>query len=239
MLSAARKKLLKALINKLGLKSIDSNLLDEALTHPSFSFEVNKENAPDYERLEFLGDSVLRLVISNYLYDKYEEYDEGKLTKIRSYLVSDDFISKLALTIELNKYINIGEHEEKDGGRLKESILACSIEALFGAIYKSLGYNFAKEFIYKMYNKIDINGEEILFSYNSKEILQQYTQGKNKDLPVYKLLEEKGLAHNKTYVVSVEYEHNELGKGEGKTKKDAEKAAAYKALMLLKEKKEI
>lgn len=239
MLSAARKKLLKALINKLGLKSIDSNLLDEALTHPSFSFEVNKENAPDYERLEFLGDSVLRLVISNYLYDKYEEYDEGKLTKIRSYLVSDDFISKLALTIELNKYINIGEHEEKDGGRLKESILACAIEALFGAIYKSLGYNFAKEFIYKMYNKIDINGEEILFSYNSKEILQQYTQGKNKDLPVYKLLEEKGLAHNKTYVVSVEYENNELGKGEGKTKKDAEKAAAYKALMLLKEKKEI
>ncbi len=239
MLSAARKKLLKELINKLELKSIDCNLLDEALTHPSFNFEVNRENSPDYERLEFLGDSVLRLVISNYLYDKYEEYDEGKLTKIRSYLVSDNFISKMALTIELNKYINIGEHEEKDGGRLKESILACSIEALFGSIYKSLGYNFAKDFIYKMYSSIDMNGEEILFSYNSKEILQQYTQGKNKDLPVYKLLDEKGLAHNKTYLVSVEYENKELGRGEGKTKKEAEKIAAINALRLLRENKEI
>lgn len=233
MLYAARKKALIQLFNKLEIKTTDWELFDEALTHPSFNFEQNKEDAPDYERLEFLGDSVLRLVISNYLYDKYPEFEEGKLTKIRSYLVSDEFLSHIVLDLEINKYINIGVHEEKDGGRTKESILACSLEAVFGAIYKSLDYEAAKTCICNIYDNMNINIAEILYSYNSKEILQQYTQAQNKDLPEYKIQKESGQAHNKLYEVSVFYHNEELGKGIAKTKKEAEKLAAFDAIKKL------
>lgn len=230
---AARKKTIKELLNKLKIKTTDELLFDEALTHPSFHYETNKENAPDYERLEFLGDSVLRLVMSNFLFEKYPDFDEGCLTKIRSYLVSDNFLSKLALNIELNKYLNIGIHEEKDGGRNKESILACAMEAVFGAVYKSLGYDAAKNCIENLYSSVKINTNEILYSYNSKEILQQYTQGINKDLPKYKTVNEYGEAHDKTYEVCVFYHGEELGRGVAKTKKEAEKQAAFDSLKKL------
>ncbi len=232
MLSVHRVEQIKQFLKTLKIESCDYELFDEALTHPSYNFESNKEDA-DYERLEFLGDSVLRLAVSNYLYDKYRSYNEGKLTKIRSYLVSDDFLHSIAVEIKLNDIINIGSHEEKDGGRNKESILACAMEAVFGAIYKSLGFDFACKFIYGIYDKKNIQIEEILYSYNSKEILQQYTQSKNKDLPEYKLLSESGKAHNKTYEISVNYEGKELGRGMAKTKKEAEKLAAYQAIKVL------
>ncbi len=234
MLSQARQKNIKLLLKKLKAENADLNLTDEALTHPSFNFEKGIENGVDYERLEFLGDSVLRLVISELLFDKFSSYDEGKLTKIRSFLVSDDMLYKIAQGFELNKHLNIGEHEEKDGGRNKPSILACAMEAVFGAIYKSLGYEEAKNCINNIYNKIDFNISEILYLYNSKEILQQYTQSKNKDLPQYKIINETGAAHNKTYEVTVEYEGQNLGIGMGRTKKEAEKKAALNALKYLK-----
>ncbi len=233
MLSAARKSQLIAFIKQLDINLTDENLLDEALTHPSYNFENNKENAPDYERLEFLGDSVLRLAASNYLFSKYKEYPEGKLTKIRSFLVSDEFLYKIALKLNIKQYINIGIHEEKNGGREKESILACAMEAILGAIFKNCGYNTAQNFIYKIYDDMVINIDEILLSYNSKEILQQYTQNIGKDLPVYKVLDEKGLEHNKTYIVNVFYRGEELGVGSAKTKKEAEKNAALNALKKL------
>lgn len=233
MLSAARKKKIKELLNKLKIETADEFLFDEALTHPSFHYELNRENAPDYERLEFLGDSVLRLVMSDVLYERYSEFDEGCLTKIRSYLVSDNFLSKLALRIELNKYLNMGIHEEKDGGRNKESILACAMEAVFGAVYVSLGYDIAKMCIENLYSYVKLNPDEILYSYNSKEILQQYTQGINKDLPQYRTVNEYGEAHDKTYEVCVFYHGEELGRGKAKTKKEAEKQAAFDSLKKL------
>ena len=233
MLSAAKKKNLKKLFETLNINSTDELLFDEALTHPSFNFEVNNSDAPDYERLEFLGDSVLRLVMSDLLFDYKKDFDEGKLTKIRSYLVSDEFLAKLALTINLNEYINVGVHEAKDGGLQKESILACALEAVFGAIYKSLGYEQAKTCIFNLYSSVNIDPEEVLVIYNAKEILQQYTQGKNKDLPVYKVVSESGFAHNKTYEVSVSYNGEVLGIGIAKTKKEAEKKSAVSALIKL------
>ena len=102
MLSAARLEQLNKLQDILNIKVTDVELLDVALTHPSFNFEVNNDNAPDYERLEFLGDSVLRLVVSDYLYEKYNDYDEGKLSKIRSYLVSDEFLAKISFSLRLD-----------------------------------------------------------------------------------------------------------------------------------------
>ena len=221
---------LNELIDKLNIQKTDIELLDIALTHPSFNFEQNIEDPKDYERLEFLGDSVLRLIISEYLFDKYPDFQEGKLTKIRSYLVSDEFLFGLALKLGLNEYLNIGPHEEKDGGRTKPSILACAMEAILGAIYKSLGFDFVKKFLCDIYENLDFDINEILFIYNSKEILQQYTQSDSKSLPEYVLVSETGKAHDKTYEVCVVYKEKTLGVGVAKTKKEAEKIAAYNAI---------
>ena len=234
MLSAARIIELEKFSEKLHIEKTDVELLDVALTHPSFNFELNLEDEPDYERLEFLGDSVLRLVISELLFDKYTNYDEGKLTKIRSYLVSDEFLARLALEINLGSVIKLGHHEEKDGGRKKESILACAMEAVFGAVFKSCGFVFAKNFISDIYSKIQIDVAMVLYMYNSKELLQQYTQGKTKELPDYQLVNETGQAHDKTYEVCVKYQGKILGNGQAKTKKEAEKIAAFNALKKLK-----
>ena len=230
MLSLDRTQIIKELFEKINIQNCDETLFEEALTHPSFNFERNVEDAPDYERLEFLGDSVLRLVISEYLFDRFPNYDEGKLTKIRSCLVSDDFLAKIATEMHLSKYLKIGHHEEKDGGRSKPSILACTLEAIFGAVYKTLGYDVAKQCICFVYEQIKFDAIDILNLYNSKEILQQYTQSQNKDLPVYKIEKEYGQAHNKTYEVSVSYNNTVIGTGIAKTKKEAEKMAAYQAI---------
>ena len=235
MLSAVRIEELKVLSDILGIQCLDFEIADEALTHSSFNFETGNENGKDYERLEFLGDSVLRLYVSELLYDKYTDYDEGKLTKIRSRLVSDNFLAELAVKLGIDKYIKLGKHEEKDGGRKKESIKACAMEALIGAIYKSCGANSVKEFIYGLYNDIPTGfDEETIEHYNYKELLQQYTQSQNKDLPEYKLTGEKGKAHKKEFEVSVSYKGEILGQGSGKTKKEAEKHAAKEALIKLK-----
>lgn len=233
MLYVARKKQLKKFLTFLNIDSKDFELFDIALTHPSFNSEVNKNELPDYERLEFLGDSVLRLAASDYLYEKYKDFDEGKLTKIRSFLVSDAFLAKVALGYNINEYLNIGQHEAKDGGRKKESILACSMEAIFGALYISLGFEFAKNFIIEIYKTNDTDVNHLLYSYNSKELLQQYTQSINKDLPQYEIVSETGKDHAKTYEVSVKYNNEVLGTGLGKTKKEAEKTAAFNALKKL------
>lgn len=225
---------LKELVVNLNIQKTDVELLDVALTHPSFNFEQSIEDGKDYERLEFLGDSVLRLVISEYLFDKYPDFQEGKLTKIRSYLVSDDFLYNIALKLNISPYLNIGVHEEKDGGRNKSSILACAMEAILGAIYKSVGFSAAKEFLYGIYDNLDIDINEILFIYNSKEILQQFTQSDSKSLPEYVLVSETGKAHDKTYEVCVVYKEKTLGSGIAKTKKEAEKIAAYNAIKELK-----
>lgn len=230
MLSQDRAKLIQELFEKINVEKCDEKLFEEALTHPSYNFERNVEDEPDYERLEFLGDSVLRLVMSEYLFDKFPNYDEGKLTKIRSCLVSDDFLAKIATEMNLSKYLRIGHHEEKDGGRSKSSILACALEAIFGAVYKTLGYDVAKQCVCFVYEQIKFDAVDILNLYNSKEILQQYTQSINKDLPVYKIEREFGQAHNKTYEVSVSYNNKIIGNGIAKTKKEAEKTAAYDAI---------
>ncbi len=231
MLSAARKKNLKKFLKNINIEMTEVELLDEALTHPSFNFESKKTEYKDYERLEFLGDSVLRLFVSEFLYDKYSDYDEGKLTKIRSNLVSDRFLYGIALDLGVSPYLNIGKHEEKSGGRNKESILACAMEAILGAIFKDCGVEKVKQFIFKLYSDVNIN--EVMYNFNSKELLQEYTQEKNKDLPVYSLVKEFGPAHDKTYKVEVLYHNNVIGNGTGKTKKDAEKAAALDALKKL------
>ena len=228
MLSSARIEKIKNLIQSLNLETTDFRLFDEALTHPSYNMEIHRDKGYDYERLEFLGDSVLRVNAAQYLYEKYPDYDEGKLTKIRSCIVSDKFLSKIAANLEYYKYIELGLGEEKDKGRNKESILACTFEAVLGAIYLSCGFTKAKEFIYKIYDKENI--EKTIHYYNAKEILQEYTQCRNKDLPEYKVIAETGPDHNKTFEVVVIYHNEKIGRGTGKTKKEAEQGAARDAV---------
>jgi len=226
MLSSARILLLKEFIKLFDIETDNLRLFDEALTHPSYNIEHNK--GYDYERLEFLGDSVLRVFAAQYLFERYPDYDEGRLTKIRSCIVSDKFLAQEAYKLEYYKYIELGSGEEKDKGRKKESILACAFEAVLGALYLSAGYSAAKDFVYKIYNDADIEDSAIL--YNAKEMLQEYTQGLNKDLPEYRLEKETGPAHNKTFYVCVFYHGEKIGAGSGKTKKEAEQDAAGNAL---------
>ncbi len=234
MLSADRKIELTSLAQSLRINNVDLNLLELALTHPSFNFESGIENGQDYERLEFLGDSVLRLSVSEMLFDNHKDYDEGKLTKIRSTLVSDKFLCTLAGNLEISKYIKLGKSEDKDGGRFKESIQACVMEAVIGAVYKSCGFESAKKYVYKIYENAMYDVNSAINTYNSKEMLQEYTQGKNKDLPEYKIVSENGPAHEKIYETAVLYHGEELGRGSAGTKKEAEKLAALNALKKLK-----
>lgn len=207
----------------------DENLLSLALTHPSFTKELNQDSIENYERLEFFGDSVLKLYTSKLLYEAYPEYPEGSLSKIRSILVSDYILAKIAFEIGLDKLIKLGHAEEKQGGRHRESNLACSLEAVFGAYYLSGGGNavekFIKQYVFPYADDIDKN----FAKYNAKDILQQYTQGIDKTLPEYKIVSISGPAHKPVFEVEVVWQNKTLAICKGKTKKEAQQECAYEA----------
>ena len=226
---------LEKLLNKLGIK-IPKKLFQTALTHSSLTFETKTneaEGVPNYERLEFLGDSVLKLLISEILYKKYPDYPEGRMTKIRSILVSDNTIFKLGLRIQLPELILLSKSEEKDHGREKESIVACAFEAILGAVYLSAGIEKARDFLKIVYKNLPKEIDENLESYNAKAVLQEYTQNMNKDLPQYKELSETGKANNKTFTFEVIYQNKVIAQGSGKTKREAQQNAAKSACIKL------
>ena len=206
-----------------------NNLVKIALTHPSYTKENNLNNLENYERLEFLGDSVLKLFTSKLLYEKYPESPEGELSKIRSILVSDAILAKIAVLIGVDKDMILGHAEEKQGGRKRESNIACTLEALLGAYYLSGKYNeiesFLGEYLMQYAEDIDKHFEK----YNAKDILQQYTQGVNKTLPIYRTVEIKGPAHKPEFVVEVEWNGEIISTAVGKSKKEAEQNCALKA----------
>ena len=210
---------------------IDEDLFEMALTHTSFSRE-NDTNS-DYERLEFLGDAVLKLCVSDILYKTYPDYSEGNLSKIRSIIVSDNTLANLVDKYGIEKYIILGKQEEKMGGRNKQSIKACAFEALLGAFYLEGQFlnveNFLKSCLLDLIKEVDENFDR----YNSKEVLQEYTQALTKTVPQYNIVKEEGPAHNKTFTVEVVYEGKVIASGEGKSKREAEKQAAYGALINL------
>lgn len=207
----------------------DSELLDKALTHPSYTKELNLNDLLNYERLEFFGDSVLKLFTSKLLYEKYEAYPEGDLSKIRSILVSDAILSGIAFEIGLDKLIKLGPAEEKQGGRKRESNLACSLEAILGAYYLSgqgeAIEKFIKTYVIPYAEDIDAHFER----YNAKDILQQYTQGVDKTLPVYKTIAVHGPAHKPEFEIAVEWQGKIVAISKGKNKKEAQQNCAYEA----------
>ena len=210
------------------------SLVEKALTHPSYTKELNLDELMSYERLEFFGDSVLKLFTSKLLYNTYPEYPEGDLSKIRSILVSDNILSKIALEIGLDKLIKLGPAEEKQGGRKRESNLACSLEALLGAFYLNNKMNEIEKFIsdYLMPYAKDI--DEHFEKYNAKDLLQQYTQSIDKTLPVYRTIAVLGPAHKPEFEVEVSWQNKTLATAFGKTKKEAQQNCAYEACKNLK-----
>ena len=211
----------------------DERLIRCALTHPSYTKENGFSDLENYERLEFFGDSVLKLFTSKLLYEKYSQFAEGELSKIRSILVSDAILAKVAVQIGLDERIILGPSEEKQGGRKRESNIACALEAILGAYYMSGKSENIEKFIkdYILIYSEDV--EKHFEKYNAKDILQQYTQGVDKTRPEYITINIEGPAHKPVFEVEVHWNGNILSKAKGKTKKEAEQNCAYEACKAL------
>jgi len=208
----------------------DKNLLKQAFTHRSYINENRGSNLEHNERLEFLGDAVLELVITDYLYNRLKEADEGELTSLRSALVNADTCSRVAQLLGANEFLLLSKGESKDTGRARQYILANTLEAIIGAIYVDRDYEAAKDFILKNFSPLT---EEILSGgkwIDPKSLFQEKAQEYEGQTPVYKTVRESGPDHDKHFTVSVSVGNKVYGEGEGKSKQDAEQEAAKNAL---------
>lgn len=200
----------------------------EALTHSSYSNE-NKDY--DFnERLEFLGDSVLSIVVSEYLFKKETNLPEGELTKLRANIVCEESLSEVANEINLGEHMLLGKGEEATGGRQRISILADAFEAVIAAIYLDGGLESARSFVLKYMENIIIDSRKGKIFRDYKTHLQEVLQGQGENNIWYKLVEEKGPDHNKRFIMQVGVNETVLGIGEGKSKKEAEQLAARVAI---------
>ncbi len=224
---------MKKLADMFNIPIENTVFFEHALTHPSYTKENNLEYTACYERLEFLGDAVLKLAISDILYNKYPEYTEGNMSKIRSIIVSDATLFEVAEELGLPELIKLGRHEEKQGCRKLESVCACAFEAVLGAYYLDGKFIELKDFIAQKFTSYIEDVDKNFEKFNAKALLQEYTQGKSKKTPEYKLVGEVGPAHKKVFEVEVWYGGECLAKGSGKTKKEAEQKCAYEACMKL------
>ena len=210
---------------KLNIKPKDLKLYNTAFLHSSYANEHRAK--ADYERLEFLGDSVVDLVIADYLYSCKSE-DEGEMTKVRASYVCENALYEYATNLGLNKYIKVGHGEEKEGGKYKKAIVADIFEALMGAIYIDLGYATARRTVLNIIVPY-IENPDITFFSDYKSALQEYVQTEQKSL-FYELVEESGPAHDRTFKVEVKIDGISYGTGVGGFKKEAEQEAAREAI---------
>ena len=217
---------------KIGYIFNDQALLKLALTHSSYSNEEKSPNSEDYERLEFLGDAVLELSVSEYLYEHNPNMYEGNMTKLRASLVCEPTLAICAREIGLDQYILLGKGEEQTGGRSRDSIISDVFESVTAAIYLDSSFDQARDFVTRFLSS-DIE-HRVMFC-DSKSILQEHIQQKGKTL-AYELLEESGPAHDRTYRVSALIDGTKISEGSGRSKKGAEQEAAYQALLKIKDK---
>jgi len=209
----------------------DPGLLTRALTHSSHAYETNPDHPEDNELLEFLGDSVIGLVTAEFYFAAFPGRNEGELSKLKASATSTLALSQLARAIKLDKAILLGKGEEKCGGRKKVSILAGSFEALTGAIYLDGGFDAARRFVCGLLrSSLKPIKSETLTINNSKSALQEICQKAGLPAPDYRLVTEKGPAHDRTFVVEVHLGAKVLAKSKGPSKKSAEQKAAEKVL---------
>lgn len=213
------------LFKKLGVIPTNTKLYQTAFSHSSY---VNENHLKaDYERLEFLGDAVVELVISDYLY-RNKNFKEGDMTKIRASYVCENALYEYAKDLCLSDYIKVGHGEEIDGGRFKKVIQADIFEALMGALYLDLGFEIVKKVILDIIVPY-IENPNIIFFNDYKSVLQEYVQTEQRSL-VYELVGEEGPAHNKTFTIVVKIDNIIYGRGVAPSKKEAEQEAAKNAL---------
>ncbi len=213
----------------LGVKIKDEDLFTSAFTHRSYLNEHRSFPLPHNERLEFLGDAVLELISTEHLYRNYD-HSEGELTNFRSALVNYKMLSDIAKKIGIEQFLQMSRGEAKDTGRARQVILANAIEALIGALYLDQGHESTKAFVEK-YILVElpeiISGKKYV---DPKSKLQELVQERRGVTPTYNVISESGPDHNKTFVVGAYIHHNEIGRGEGPSKQEAEVSAASNAL---------
>lgn len=219
---------LKQLEEKIGYHFQNFNLLHHAMIHSSYANERHLKKSECNERLEFLGDAVLELVSSEYLFFADMEMPEGELTKTRASMVCEPALAFCARDMELGSYLLLGKGEEATGGRKRDSITSDALEALIGAIYIDGGFASAKEFIHKFILS-DLDDKKLF--YDSKTILQEIVQSQFTEVLSYRLLKEEGPDHNKSFEVAALIGTEEIGRGAGRTKKSAEQVAAYHGIL--------
>lgn len=209
----------------------NKKLLTEALSHSSYANE-NKKNRRSNERLEFLGDSVLSIVVSQYLFEHFSHFPEGDLTKIRASLVCEKSLHIFAKEIELGKFLLLGKGEENTGGRERASILADAFEALIAAVFLDGGLEAARKHILRFIPE-DLNIQKNAAFNDYKTILQEVIQKNPEEKVEYVVAEQSGPDHNKAFKVNVCLNRNIIGRGTGRSKKEAEQMAAREALELM------
>lgn len=216
----------------IGIIFNDKTLIKKAFTHRSYLNENRGLKLEHNERLEFLGDAVLELVVTDFLYKKFPEKNEGDLTALRSALVKAETLADAAEKVGMNSYLLLSKGESKDVGRARLYILANTFESVVGAIYLDQGYDVADKFIAdQLFSQIDEIIENKKFI-DSKSKFQEKAQEKTGVTPVYKLIKEVGPDHNKVFTVSVYIGEEEITTGEGKSKQEAEQQAAQMALQM-------
>lgn len=221
---------LHKLEERLGYCFHNKQLLKQALTHSSYANERKINKIQNYERIEFLGDAVLELVSSEFLFHNHEAMSEGQMTKQRASMVCEFALSFCAREIELEKFIYLGKGEEATGGRGRDSIISDVMEAVIGAIYLDGGFEEAKQFIHRFILS-DLENKRLF--YDSKTILQEMVQKNGQEQLTYVLTEERGPEHEKQFFVEARIGGKAAGSGVGRSKKTAEQQAAYKALLSL------
>ena len=220
---------LDRLQERIGYRFQDKGLLSMALTHSSFANEARIGRLRSNERLEFLGDAVLELISSAFLYQRFPHMTEGELTKKRASLVCEPTLAMCARAFDLPEYLILGKGEEQTGGRFRDSIISDTCEALLGAVFLDGGFENARSFVMRFILK-DI--EHLQLFVDSKTILQEIAQEKGQSCE-YRLVDQSGPDHDKSFIAEVYLDHCLLGTGQGHTKKNAEQAAAYEAVRQL------
>ncbi|HEX4264640.1 MAG TPA: ribonuclease III [Verrucomicrobiae bacterium] len=224
--------------NKLGYTFRDLELLKLALTHPSVAHELGTPMQTN-QRLEFLGDAVLQLVLTRELYEKYPAFDEGPLTKARAKLVNRQTLAERGALLNLGAHLMLSRGEETHGGRSRPSALADAYEALVGALFLDGGFESAREFILREFNG-DLGGLTVIpIMENPKGELQELLQAVSAEAPQYHVASATGPDHDRIFECIVQHGGTELARGRGKSKKAAESEAALAALTKLREKKEV
>lgn len=217
--------------DQIGYHYRQKSWMKEALTHPSFANE-GKKHLKNNQRLEFLGDSVLSIIVAQHLFEHYTHLPEGELTKLRASLVCEKSLCRFAHQIHLGDYLILGKGEEMTGGRERPSILADAFEAVIASIYLDGGLEEARRFVLRFIpEKLDV--QKIAYISDYKTALQEIIQKNREEKIDYVLVEESGPDHNKTFVVEVHLNSNVIGRGTGHSKKQAEQLAAREALELM------